>query len=531
MKQQFVGDGKQNYVDTGLKIASNPLSSWTVLSEIEVPPKGDFDKVLFSCFDETENNNYGILLHEMEDGTLSVVCSPQKSVEIRNISGTAKIALVKDNATLTVYCDGRQIQTIQVDDVKGFDGNLLIGCEQQSDGQKYRFSPVTVHALMVYDTAVSKSFVSTWSPTWPPMPKAPSFVLANSTEMKLLNRFVGDGVENYADTGRKLYEDPNASWTLLSQISPTVQDGDPVYFSCFNEKQGDYKGLLVRRSDPGKLNIMYGGGIGVTVEIPTNRDTTLAVRKDRSEYTIYVNGKKVVDGQISACTAYDGSLLIGCERDENGKLFRYSGTTVYNLWLVKGLMSDADILNWAPKYVAEAAKPKGASVDYTLNHSFAGNGKDSSVDTGVRLYDTTGKDWTLQVKIDWDDTLRGAVLSCFAEDPDDYRGLLIRQTDGCVFSVTAGQSYTKITVPAEKKVTLTVVKSEYHYTIYVDGKKAASAESRCATYNGPLLLGCERKLNGNAFRFSCVKIRTLSIHNGAYSAEQVKVLANSGETK
>lgn len=244
-----------------------------------------------------------------------------------------------------------------------------------------------------------------------------------------------------------------------------------------------------------------------------------------------MNGKKIVDRQISACTAYGGSLLVGCERDESGKLFRYSGTTVYNLWLVKGLMSETDILNWLPKHAPEAVKPKGSSVNYVLEHSFAGNGEGTNIDTGVRLYDTTDKKWTLQVQLDMDSAIRGAVLSCFAEDPNNYRGLLIRQTDDRIFCITTGQSFNEVTVPPGQKAAFTVVKSEYRYTIYVNGEQAASVESRCAAYNGPLLLGCERRLNGKSFRFSNVKVRALSVYDGAYSAEQVKELTEGGKAK
>ncbi|MCI1966252.1 MAG: hypothetical protein LKJ17_09020 [Oscillospiraceae bacterium] len=525
LDRQFIGDGKQNYVDTGVKLASNPLASWSILTEIEVPEPGDFDKVIFSCFDETQNNYHGFMLRGKKNGALSITCSSLVGAELRDLSGTVKIALVKDSVDLKIYCNGKLTQTIPMENIQSYDGNLLVGCEQQPNGEKYRFSPVTVHALTVYDAAVSESFVSAWSPTWPALPKAMSFVPVNSAEKKLSNTFTGDGIESYVDTGCKLFSNPESSWTLLSQISPTIQSGEKVYFSCFYEKTGEYKGLLVRRSDPGKLDILYGGVASVTVDIPTDRSTTLAVQKDRSSYTVYVNGSKKVDGQVSECTAYDGSLLVGCEQDESGNLFRYSGTTVYNLWMVQGLMSEADILGWAPEHAPEAEKPSGVSVNYTLDHSFAGNGKDRFVDTGVRLYDTTEKDWTLQVRLDRDDDLKGTVLSCFAEDPNRYRGFVIRQTDSHTFAVTAGQSYTEITIPSEKTVTLTAVKSGYLYTFYVDGKKEASTESRCAAYNGPLMLGCERRLNGGPFRFSNVKIRALSIRDGAFDAAQVKNLA------
>jgi hypothetical protein len=519
LPQQFSGDGKQDFVDTGVQLYKNPLSSWTVLAEVEPPRAGTADQVLFSCFDETESDNHGLLVHGRENGAISIAYSSLAGAEIPKTSGTLKLAIVKDGSTMRVFCNGREQGSTTLQGIESYAGSLLIGCQRQADGEKFRFSEVTVHALEVYDTALEAAAVENWTPTLPPAPTATPLANAGSdTITALAERFVGDGLEKYVDTGCALYTDPGDSWTLLAQISPDIPAGDGVYFACFAEQADAYRGLLVRRSEPGKLNILYGGA-GTVVDYPTDRASTLTIVKDKTLYTVYLNGVAVVEQQLAPCEAYTGNLLVGCEQDADGNLFRYSGTTVYNLRVVRGVMSVQEIQSWAPEWAPETPEQEGSSAAYQLPHSFAGDGNTAYVNAGVALYDVPEKDWTLNVQLDRDDTFTGTVLSCFAEDPADYRGLLVRQPDAGTLAVTVGQSYTELSLPSGPMVTLTIAKQGFDYTFYLNGSAAGTATSRCRHYDGPLLLGCERTLSGEPFRFSRAKIRRLTACDGAGTAQ------------
>ena len=61
--------------------------------------------------------------------------------------------------------------------------------------------------------------------------------------------------------------------------------------------------------------------------------------------------------------------------------------TIYNLKVEQGIVSEKDMLAWNPAYAQELPRETGSAVDYTLKKSFAGNGADSFVDTGMKLYD------------------------------------------------------------------------------------------------------------------------------------------------
>lgn len=523
LPEQFIGDGKQNYVDTGLSLYENPLASWTLLAEVDAPGAGDADKVFFACYNEADDDYHGLLVHGKQNGAIAIAYSSLAGMEIKEPSGTLRFAFVKEGRHMDVYCNGVCIQSITLDQIKSYSGPLLVGCQERADGGKFRFSETTVHALEVYGAAMSEDFVRAWAPQWPPKPQEPQTVSdTGGASLKLAQRFVGDGVENCVDTGRALYADPDASWTLLSQISPQVDAGDQVYFSCFNEEDGAFRGLLVRRAGEGTLNILYGDGLGFDTALPTDTDSTLIVVKNRSEYTIYLNGTKILDSAASVCESYDGNLLVGCEERPDGTRLRYSGTTVYNLWVVDGVLAESELLAWAPAYAPAPQKDAGAAVAYTLPQSFAGNGKDSGLDTGVRLYDVPDKNWSLQFQVDRDDANTGAVLSCFAEDADNYRGLMVRQLDADTYAFTLGQTYQEVTVSDNRVAAFAVVKEGTQYSLYANGELAATLNSRCAAYDGPLVIGCERTLAGVLFRSSEIRVRRLTVTSHALTPAQVR---------
>ena len=525
LQEQFEGDGIQNYVDTGLQLYKNPLDSWTILAQIKDPGAGDGDKVLFSCFNEADENYYGLLTGNTSEGDLNVRYSSYAKTEILDPTQTALLGIVKDGKEMKVYYNGVLVHDITLDSVNEYDGDLLIGCQQAADGSMFRYSKTTVQALEVYDRALGESDITGWTPELPPEAEKSEYITDTTDSLaELANRFEGDGTEKYVNTGLQLYKNPQESWTMFAQIDPAISAGDNVYISCFAEEQEDYRGILVRRPEENSLNIVYGSGRSINVALPQDKVSTLIIQKDRSAYTVYLNGEKVLDQDVSACNAYDGTLLLGCEQDKAGKLFRYSGVTIYNLKVVQGIVSEKDMLAWNPAYAQELPRETGSAVDYTLKKSFAGNGADSFVDTGMKLYDVADKSWTINMLLDRSDDHTGSVISCFAEDTENYRGLLVRQTDAYTFDFTLGQQFMEITVPPERKLGISIVKDNDTYSIYVNGELQNTAESHCASYNGDLYLGCECSSAGEPFRFSKINIRSFTVSGRALSAEEIRKL-------
>lgn len=533
LTRQFRGDGVQNYVDTGVRLYENAADSWTILARIDVPKKADDgDHVYFSCFDETKDKYNGLLVTQKEDGSLNLNYGNGGQHAVDGLSGTVDLAIVKAGTTMAVYVNGEKENEMKLDTVADYDGDFLIGCQENAEGEKFRFGDRKVYNLEIYNSILSSQQISSWSPEALPVPKGVTYL--NDKEEKknvltsLTSRFEGDGAGNALDTGVKLYEDPMSSWTLFSKIEPDLDRGDSVYYSCFAEDQKNYRGILVRREDEGKLNIVYGDGTGITADMPTDRPSALVIRKNRLAYDIWLNGKKLVDGEAHETDAYGGDLMIGCELDENGTPYRYSGTTVDNFEVIDGLLPDEKILAWDPETLPEAKEKPGSDVTYTLDEPFAGNGEDASVDTGVQLYDVPKKDWSLNCMVDPGGS--GTLFSCFAEDPADYRGLAVRQSDDTTLTLITGQASTEITIPDGIRYALGIVKRDDVYTIYIDGEKQAEVQSLCSAYDGTLLIGCERTVTGRYFRYSTQRLRQLKVSSGAEGGKKVRQFWKDGQS-
>lgn len=517
LNTQFAGDGKQAYIDTGYQLFDNPLSSWTLISDFEVPPFEDQDQVIFSCYNETENNNYGLLVNVDRNCLLTVRFSSYDVTQTDRLTPgqRVRLAIVKNHKTVTVYCDGEMLMTYKLSSASHYSGNLLIGCQQLPDGTLFRYSRPKIFDLQVYESVISEAIIKKWEPQDLPAPKQKIYLSAEDAQEQLVYaldyRFQGDGLEKYIDSGVALFADPAASWTLLSSIDPRVNTVDTVYYSCFLEDVNDYHGLLVRQSEPGKLSVVYGQGQQITVDIQRDTPITLALVKDVSLYSVYVDGQLVVDGAASPCNPYDGSLLIGCQCTAEGQIFRYSGTTVYNLEIIQGVAAREVIESWNPVPMPEAPQKESSPVAYQLSAGLAGDGKRQYVDTGIQLYDVADKNWHIHMVIDYDENTRGTALSCFAEDPADYRGLLVRHVDKNTYSLILGTVYRTVSVELNRVVVLDIVKQAFSYTVYLNGEKQIEAESRCKLWDGTLLVCAERMLNGTPFRFSTQKIRQLTI--------------------
>ncbi len=525
LTEQLICDGKQDYKDCDVQLFHNAMASWTLFIDFDVPENNGSDQTILCCSDESASVDNGIRMYLNKKGELIIHFGQNSAVYVPSSTGRIKLAIIKSGQEFRFYQDGIlfETRTLELSEINKHDLPLLIGCERNGSGQCCKFGKTIVYDLQIYDDVPEPDFITSWECKELPVKERVSYIQTAQNSnliVSLQTRFEGDG-ELIVDTGVPLYKDPEQSWTLLTKFDPIVSSGDMVYFACFSEDPEHYRGLLVRKLDESSINIVYGQTVGMDMKIPTDCPSTLAVRKDRSSYTFYLNGKKICDESVSISDPYDGDLMIGCEFDADGNVFRRSGTTIYNFEIYDGLLSEADILAWDPDPLAPASKSVGSDVSYKLDTPFTGNSKDSFIDTGLQLYDNAGKDWTISFTLDQVNDLEGAILSCFDETPGNYRGLLIRKYEDNRFTFVTGLEYSEYTLPPATTANFTIVKAGLQYSIYLNRTLIIEKESRCADYLGNLYIGCERDKNGNTVRYSNVKIRELSITNRALTPEEV----------
>jgi len=347
-----------------------------------------------------------------------------------------------------------------------------------------------------------------------------------SCAYRLREVFTGDAAGSYADTGQALYDDPDRSWTLLADFDTAVYGNDQVYFACYAEEPGAYRGLLVKREND-KLYIILGDNYYVETIIPEEGYVRMAITRKDSVYNVYINGEKTAENITTSCAGYEGTLVLGCELDENLNPFRFSAATIYEMEVYNEVISEKDVMHWLLQERTSAELMQLSvqeSVAYHLEQEFAGDGIEQYLDTEVKLYDTPMRNWTLLTELDLtcDKSSTDLVfLSCFNEDTDNYRGLLIRYRDGKIETILGNTYYVDIPDSGNDSMKIAIVKEGSSYTIYADGQVIASdLSSYCAAYMGNLLLGCQEK-EGIPIRLSPVTVRKLEIYDEIMSGDEI----------
>ena len=132
------------------------------------------------------------------------------------------------------------------------------------------------------------------------------------------------------------------------------------------------------------------------------------------------------------------------------------------------------------------------------------------------LYDVSDKDWTLTVTFLSSEAAAGTLMSCYAEEPDHYRGLLIRLTNASALSLVLGQQAETVALPPQPRQTLRIVKQGFAYTVYLNGDKVIDrVESRAPVYEGTLHIGCQVREDGSPFRFSRAEVQQCRVTGSA----------------
>lgn len=536
LQNVFAGDGVSASYNTGIKLYENRYNSWTLLTRIGLPlPGEDENQVIMACFDEQDSANYHGLLMRGNNGAIQVLLGGNRGYQLPMLDAdSATLAITKNGDLYSIYLNGEKIFTDEQLPCDSYSGTLLLGCEELTPGgEKFRFSPTRVMNLEVYDSVLTDREILAWQPEdLPEAPKPLGVGVKDAAEAYTLpEQFVG-GVEtyrqaSYLDTQARLFASTATRFTLLTSVTPSENPGNGVFLSCFDENAKNYRGLLIRQLDNAQINIVFGQNVGVTVPGEFDREMHLAIVKDGTNYRIYADGQLVAEAE-SPAESYDGTLLIGAQRDVDGNIFRISKTRVNHLSLYAGVMTEADIA--AYDFAAAPLPPEMAaeSAVYTMPGAFVGNGSDRALDTGVKLYDVATKDWTLDTVIDVRKGVNnGVYMSCFSEEIGHYRGFMLRQDNADTLTVYVGNSV-GVTVDLSQGASLmhlVVVKSGSQYTIWQDGELVQRVESACDNYDATLLLGAQRDADGNLFRFSNAGIRTLNITDGALSDTDAAALS------
>ena len=339
--------------------------------------------------------------------------------------------------------------------------------------------------------------------------------------------FRGDGEQKHIDTEVPLFRERYGSWTMALRVEIAPLSGDTVYLSCFSEEDpANYRGLLLRQKD-GRLEFLLGNNNTVRLPNTDKKQLDLVIIKEGEKYNICFDGQWVAWQETRSCAAYKGTLLVGCqERSADGEKFRFSRTTVMDLQVYDSAWTKEQAEAWQPNVLPEPEMPLGmiaaeATAVYTLPEQFMGDSaawdQEVPVDTGVRLFDAPATRFTLATTILPEFTAGDNVfLSAFSEVPGEYGGLLIRQTAENEINIVYGDNL-GVNVPCVngQEMTILVTKDADRFNIWVDGEKVVSdVTSVVKPCNNTLLLGAQHDAQGNIFRTSSTRVKSLQVYAG-----------------
>ena len=342
-----------------------------------------------------------------------------------------------------------------------------------------------------------------------------AYATPQDAEFILGKAFVGDVQTVFLDTGKTLYSG-SRDYTIFARFATRCDSNEKVLFSCFSETE-PYRGLLVRLAEDGMLDVVVGSNYYTKLALPEKEWATLAITKSGDQYTFYLEGEQVGSAQ-SDCESYGGTLLLGCERMANNTLGRLSAVQIDRFELYDNAKSSAECLSWTAEnrvnpsreQILEGWKGAYAGIeDYTMDAPFRGDGE-ACLDTGVQLYADPKADWHLTADLLLDDQ-DGTYLSCFNEEVDAYRGLLVRKSGNTLtVQVGGGAGFSTLVFDGSHN-TLDIEKTGSSYTVSFGGTLLGRLDSPTQPYYGSLLVGGERDYDLEPFRQSALTVWSLTV--------------------
>ena len=325
----FEGNGKTDFIDTKQKLYTGS-KDWTIYTRFSTTCTSD-EKILFSCFSETEPFR-GFLVRLADDGMLDVVLGNNYYTKLPlPDKEKATLAIAKMGDQYFVYMEGEQVAHVE-SACDNYDGTLLLGAERMANNTLGRLSAVGIDTFEFYGVSKAGEEARKWTDENKIVPSREEVLeklqkqYTGISEYAYTDGFTGDG-ENCVDTGVQLYADPQAGWRLTAYFE--IGDADGTYLSCFNEEEGNYHGLLVRKAD-NTLSVQVGNSALLSTIAYAGAKNALVIEKRGSSYAVTLNGEDL--GAVdSPCDPYYGTLLIDAERDYDMQPFRYSNLPVHRL--------------------------------------------------------------------------------------------------------------------------------------------------------------------------------------------------------
>lgn len=155
----FYGDGNSSYVDTEIKLYDGSMDQWIVMAYIS-NDLGEGDNVFFSCFSESEPYR-GLILRNPTGSSYEFICGMQGQQWIYQENAKYfAVAIQRDENNYRLFFNGAVIYELTSEEVIDYDGTLLLGCEEDEHGAKFRFGNVDIASLRVYQGTQSPSITA-----------------------------------------------------------------------------------------------------------------------------------------------------------------------------------------------------------------------------------------------------------------------------------------------------------------------------------------------------------------------------------
>lgn len=159
LAEPFYGDGSSAYVDTGVKLYDGSMDQWIVMACVS-NDLGDGDNVFFSCFSEEEPYR-GLLLRNPTGDSYEFICGMLGQQWVyQDEPGYFAIAVQRDGEDYKIFYNGEVVHELTSEEIEKYDGTLLLGCEENAHGQKFRFGDVEIAGLRVYRGIQSPSLTA-----------------------------------------------------------------------------------------------------------------------------------------------------------------------------------------------------------------------------------------------------------------------------------------------------------------------------------------------------------------------------------
>ena len=370
-QKTFVQSQKE-CIDTGLKLFEtvNDAMELTLLATFSVAAgtyTGSSPAALFDCFDDSDNDqrgimgctwangNFGVNVYKSAGASNTLVDDTQLQLAIQIKGGKYRMT---QNGTFGAW---NSISNYGID--KTVSKSLIIGASWGDGTAKRFYFGGTVYDFQVYGKALTDAQVktllaaglgdSTVTPSQPETPSTPVTVpgetavyeLTKATDFK-----IAEG--KYIDTGVKLFEDISAqpTWTILLDSTDFSRlknlSTSPVMFHCGAKEADGFISIMAWQNGGVHFNL-YGvdkllGWFGGS----TSAYLRMCLQIKGNQYKLKLN-YDTEEGSWTDIPNYskniDATLLLGAYRNDNGTIGRFWEGNLNKFAVYNKLLTDEQI--------------------------------------------------------------------------------------------------------------------------------------------------------------------------------------------